>query len=410
MKRLWLQRNPRITLFLNFVFVLYVFMLPLSKAFILSTAPWIIVILWILEGGMKEKWNTIKQPPLIYLILFLIWSALSILWSLNTDAGLHVLKFYIAFVIPTIAFATFLKSSFYKPLIYAFIVSMVINEILCYGIFFEWWHFHDRSPAYPTPPKIDHIRYSIFLAITLVILLWQLLSNSSSKWVRISEGIFFVSAFANLFVNGGRTGQVAFVFAVFVFFHTMKLLSWRRTVLLTLLLFLSIVTAYKISPVFQTRANQALSDMTRVIKHHDFHGSWGNRLAIYATTLHAIERKPVLGYGLGSFKEAIEGLKNSISKDFWHIGMNLSSPHNDFLYVTLQSGLPALFLLALFFTALLKTHPKETRDKAVFYAILMILFFSMMTNYLLKNNTTGLMAFLFGYFLNSYYARQGRSL
>jgi len=129
---------------LNILFILYAGLLPFSNAFDTHTAPYLIMLFWILEGKFKEKLDIFKSyPALVLLTLFFAISALSFIWSNNFYSAKRELGYYFVLFSIFTAISTSIKAKYIKIAIYIFLISMFISEIYSYGIFFDIFHPKD---------------------------------------------------------------------------------------------------------------------------------------------------------------------------------------------------------------------------------------------------------------------------
>ena len=416
------EKNEKISNVLNIVFIIYVLLMPFSKAFNYVTGPYIILALWILEGGMKEKVKFLLKPLFLIWFVFIIFTLTSLLWAEPDPSQKQLLRAYFAFTVIAVAFSTSLKSGYFKYIIYVFIGTMAINEIISYGIFFEWWSFEHRSRMMPNPPKIHHIRYSVFLAITAMMLIWRIMAGSENKKIKIIESIFFLSVLTNLFLNGGRTGQldmlVGFMVFSLLYFKPKILLYFKPKIKNILLLFVlmtfTIISMYQISPVFKARVGQGINDI-KLLTENNYNSSWGRRVARYIAIERAVREKPFIGYGLGNFHPAMRTLDSkfkNIHPNIFKIAQNSAHPHSDYLQILVQSGYLGLLLyLSFFFSILLKVLEERNRtERAIYLSLLSILLVSSFTNPLLKDQTIGLFAFVIGMILNRIYGNASHTM
>ena len=390
--------NEKVSLVLNVVLVIYAALLPLSGAFSTHTGPYIILFLWIFEGNLINKYRKLKKEHvfLAFYALFGIY-LISFLWTNNLKEGIHSLKYYLSMIIIMSVYFTSLRKKIIPYTIGAFLSSMFLSEIISYGIFLDLWRVGSRGTPENPSPFMHHIKYSIFLAITIFILIWQILNKKTDLKLKILESVFLVSATINLFLNGGRTGQIGFILAVFVF--TMSYFGVKLKYLLsTFALVASItITAYHFSPIFHQRVQMGISDIEK-ISEGNLGTSWGLRIAMKIISYNIIKDHPMIGVGLGDFRDDfIRYLNESDLKryDYLH---HLPHVHDQFLQTAIQTGLVGLFILLTTIYFLYKKDFKDPLLKSVFISILTIMFFSFFTEASLRNNTSALLAFLIGYF------------
>ena len=388
------------TILLNMVFVLYAFLLPLSKAFPVFTGPYIILLFWLLEGGFSLKFEKIKSSKAMqFLLLFFFFSILSLLWSDNVAEGRQLLRYYFAIVVVAVSLYTSMQEKFVKYILYAFLLSMFISEITSYGIYFGWWQMQGHTAADPTP-FMHHTIYSVFLAVTIFLLISQVKDIRTPLFLRVFELLFLLSSSVNLFINGGRTGQLALIFGAlaYTFIYFKKKIYLLYTLLVLAAVFMS---AYSLSTNFNHRVHQAVSDIQNIQK-GNLQTSWGTRIAIKIVSSEIIEDNILFGVGMGDsmdvYKEYLQKPKFSDFK----FTKNVHHLHDQFIQILVQTGIIGFGLFLFFFYALFRIIFTSTNDliKASLFSILTVFIFSFFTDVPFKNFTAGLFAFVIGYFLN----------
>ena len=201
----------------HYSIVLFAFILPLSRAgisFFIIFLP----LIYLLEKDFKRKYHQIlSNKVLMALVIFIIYSSLSIFWSSNLEMALHIIRLDTYFLV-TFVISTSLKREYIPHVITAFLMGMFISETIAYGVFFELWQFKHAIPENPSPLMI-YIDYSIFMALTAILLLNKIVSKHYLLKEKIILSLFFLSVTGNLFLTPGRTGQGAFVIAIIVYVY-----------------------------------------------------------------------------------------------------------------------------------------------------------------------------------------------
>jgi len=344
---------------LNYLLVLFAFILPLSekKATVVLV---LIICVWIIEGRWKEKFHLLKGiEPLKYYALFILFLGLSLFWSETLYGGfvkhypnnavISYGRMYIFgfMIIPVLL--TSLRKQYIKWLISAFLTAMFISEISSWLVYLDMIHLPVGSPENPTP-FMQHSLYSIFLAVTIFILLTEF-TQVDNVYLKGLVILFILSAGVNLFLNGGRLGQLAFFVAIFVYIFMYFSFSWKSFFLALMAMMVIFTTAYTVSPVFHKRIDTALSSLHKITK-GNYRSSWGNRAYAWLIAKDIIIEHPLTGAGIGASKQIFrDKLKNQ--KDgklvyrFWHM-------HNQYIQTLMDAGIIALFLLGIFFFKLLQ--------------------------------------------------------
>ena len=104
----------------------------------------------------------------------------------------------------------------------------------------------------------------------------------------------------------------------------------------------------------------------------------GSRIYIYEDTLNLILKKPILGYGYGSFHNALLGQSaiEAEQRNNTNIAKNVAHPHNELLYWYLEGGVITLIAFILLITVLAKNifHTKKRVRGKLLLLLVPILF------------------------------------
>jgi len=359
---------------ISYYFVLlFAFLLPLSRASI-SFFIVLLPLLWIFSGNYKKKLEEIKESRvLLSIIALIVWSALSMLWAEDTKESLHMLRLN-AYMFAIFPIALMIKKEQIGTIISAFLTGMFVSEIIAYGVFFHLWTFKHATPSDPTP-FMFHIEYSIFLALTSIVLLNRLFAKRYTLIEKIPFAIFFFTVTGNLFITAGRTGQVAF----FVAIVAMIIIHFRMTIkaffISMVLIFGIFFGAYYTSHTFKVRVDQAISDLKGIIYHQNFSSSLGIRAAFWILTYDSLKEHP-FGSGIGDYKIAI---KQQLEKKGYH-GMGkytrnfLSKyhPHNQYLLYILEMGFIGvlLYLNLLYQILRLEIEDRDLKEMSILFVVI----------------------------------------
>ncbi|RLA79845.1 MAG: hypothetical protein DRG78_12100 [Epsilonproteobacteria bacterium] len=352
--------------------LIFAFILPLSRAGI-SFFVTILPLIYLIEGDFKNKYNKIKSNKiLIALGIYIVYSALTILWSTDIEMALHIIRLNL-YLLTIFVIATSLKKEYIYHIITIFLVGMFVSEFIAYGVFFELWQFKYATPVNPSPFMM-HMDYSVFMAFTSILLLNRILSSHYNLKEKLVFGFFFLTVTGNLFLATGRTGQVAFIAGIIIMTILHFRVSIKSFILSIILLTTIFTTAYNISDSFKMRVGHTVADIEKM-KDGDFSGSWGIRVAYWIVTYNIIQEYP-LGVGIGDFELVIN---EELKKDqymFFSNGtkyfMCNNHPHNQFLVILLQMGAIGIVLFLYFIYQILaiKIEDKELKNLSVIFMII----------------------------------------
>jgi len=278
---------------------------------------------------------------------------------------------------------TALERRYIKYVFSAFIASMFISEIMSYGIYFNLFTYGEATHEMPTP-FMHHIAYSVVLAFTSTVLLTNFFSVKSLKY-KIFDGIFFITVVTNLFINGGRTGQVVFAILMFVLSFIYIKHKLKALLLATSIVSVTFILAWNFSPNFVSRVHQFENGIEKIVKNSDYTGQGGMRAAMWIIGSHVFMDHPLTGAGIGNeMKHA-----NNYAKELGlHTrDMNLFPDYDNlFINVPAQLGIFGLILLLLIFYSLFRL-PFKTKQ----YYALNIMFIISFILFSVMHNTIHLM-------------------
>ncbi|QSZ41330.1 hypothetical protein GJV85_04155 [Sulfurimonas aquatica] len=359
-------------------FIIFAFTLPLSRAMI-SFYEIFFVLFWLFEGKFQEKFQFIKHSkPLNAILLFLVFQFFTFAYSQDKYEALAIMQDYLYWLL-IFVFASKIQKTHIRSIVSAFLYGMFVSEVLAYIIFFDIYPFHGRPPSYPSPFMM-HIDYSVYLAFTSILLLNRLFSSIYSYRDKLLLFLFFLTVTINLFISTGRTGQLAYLVALFVLMIIKYRVSLKSLIIFSLLSFSIFFGAYKALPIFQERVDFAKSDIIK-LKQQDFNTSWGLRAAFWIITYKSMQDNFFLGVGIGDHKiEAKRVMLENLNLNFDKNTIEHCSTthyHNQYLMVLVQSGIIGLMLMLylLYQIYKIKIEEDELRNiKILFLTIFLVAF------------------------------------
>lgn len=154
------------------IFLAFMFAFGETHARLLIT---FIFLLWITVINREEVITTFKKPVIFYFFIFLCTISLSIFYI--SGEHIYVLKFLERFLvyllIPMIMISTGVRKDYITQIITSFILGMIANEIVSYGILFHFW-LHLSPEGFPVY-FMHHVFYSILLSFVLMLLVYKFL-------------------------------------------------------------------------------------------------------------------------------------------------------------------------------------------------------------------------------------------
>jgi O-antigen ligase len=357
-----------------------------------------ISLIWILSGNYKYKISQIMDSKLmIASILFFVIHLFALIWTEDMEWGLHIVHKMWYFILFFPILHTIVKKKYIRYYVIAFISSITLTEIISYLIWFEFIPpFRGATVENPTP-FMSHISYNPILAFSIYIVSHEFFFNKSlSKFNFWLYSFLMVSMSINMFITGGRAGQVAFflmlTILIFQFFSKKKLKSLFITIFLIPIIFL---TAFSTSDLFYKRVNEAFQN---IIQYEDNRFTpIGLRITYARNSWHIIKDNPILGVGTGDFPVEY----SRINQLYPTSQPDTTNPHNMYILVLVQTGLIGLVsMLSIFYLQIKQSFRSKNRFIRDAGIALPLLFLAVMwsDSYILGHFTT-LMFVFFSSFL-----------
>ncbi len=360
--------------FNGFLLLFFSFMLPLSRAvdsiFIIFFSVYFIFYVF----KDKSALNTLRRPLSKAIIIFVVYSAISIFWSPDHHSGVTAFRMYIRWIaIFGVALYICKYPERVQKVLSFFLLGMFVSEILSYGMILGLWTIHGKGGSDPAP-FMSHIEYSVYLAFTAVILLNRIYSNRYNLKEKILLGIFFSTVTVNLFFSGGRTGQLAFFVAMVLIYFIHNDIKFKNFLAISTVALLLFGAAYNLIPQFKNKIDTGMDDIKKAYIYNDFDSSLGLRIAQYIVGFDNIKNHPIIGVGIGGKKEAQKMLFDSnhykMSENVRNFIIN-SHAHNLFLQILIEEGVIGLILLIAIFICLLRLDIpyKEFKELSIAFTI-----------------------------------------
>ncbi|NLZ16264.1 MAG: O-antigen ligase family protein [Desulfobulbaceae bacterium] len=330
----------------SWLLVLLAFFLPLSTS-VASVSALLFLAGWLCEGDFRKKYTEITGNPMARVVLVYIAALfLGLLWNDAIGASASgIQKQWKMLLMPF--FLTAVRPEQRWRVLWAFIAGMGVMMLCTY---LAWMGFiqHAGVPSGQLTKKSFHVVYNPMLAITIYLLIYQLVWGKLQGWVRLALTLLTGLMVINMFMTEGRTGQLVFFVLVGVLlFQYLQTTPWKAVLALLLAPPLIFFASYHLSHKFQERVDLAKNEV-QIYKHNP-KTSVGQRLFFWEHSWQIFKESPVLGVGTGGFEPAYAERNNRLSP---HMPVT-DNPHNQYVLAAVQLGLLGLgTLLALFMTQL----------------------------------------------------------
>jgi len=330
----------------QYLLISLAFLMPLT----VSGANTIIVIicfLWLFSGDYKAKYNQIMSSKLmIASIVFYCLHVIGMLWTEDLQWGLHTLHkmWYFLLLFPILF--NIVQRKYINYYLSAFLLAIALTEIASYLVWFELVEpFKNASVENPTP-FMSHVSYNPILTFAIYLVLHEIFFNKKLTNLVFSFYSFFaISMTINMFITGGRAGQVSFFVIISILIFQIFDKQRIKSLLVILIMIPSIfITAYQFSDLFKTRVDLAI---TEALSYSDKeYSSTGLRINFTKNSFEVIKQNPIIGIGTGDFPSEYKKINQINTPQL----PNTTNPHNMYTLITMQLGLIGLVsMLSIFY-------------------------------------------------------------
>jgi len=382
----------------QFLLISLAFLMPLT-VFGGNLVIVIICVTWLVSGNYKFKYREIINSKLMLASIgFFALHILGLLWTEDLEWGLHIVHkmWYFIGLFPILY--TIVKKEYISIYISAFLLAISITEVCSYLVWFEIIEpFKNATVENPTP-FMSHISYNPILAFATYLVLHEVFFNKKLTNFVYSLYVFFaISMTINMFITGGRAGQVVFfVMLAILIFQVLDKQRIKSLITIFIVIPSIFFTAYQTSNLFELRVDQAMREATNYSEKRV--SSVGLRVNFAINSWGVIKNNILIGIGTGDFPSEYFKINKINSPNL----PTTTNPHNMYTLILMQLGLVGLFsMLSIFYYQIklsFNSSNKFIRDVGITLPI-MFLVIMLSDSYLLGHYTT-LMYVFFSSFLH----------
>ena len=196
----------------------------------------------------------------------------------------------------------------------------------------------------------------------------------------------FLSFYNIFFMNISRTSYlILMILSLLIIFKYFREKSYRKNFIIFIVLILSVIIGNKSTII--DRYNESLANIVS-IKKNRYSTSFGLRYIYADNGIKNLERKPVFGFGLGSYKSTI---KNYFSENNLKLEDYISqNPHSELISISTQTGLAGILVFFTFIYFLIENFFSTTIGKSV----IVIIIVNCLVNSIFYDNVMGIFAVL----------------
>ena len=335
------------------------------------------LLFWLAARQWRDAYEVLRENRVaqLALALYLLFALGVLLGDTSLASGWDMLGKYRKLLYIPILMCVLREAVWRQRALDAFLAALLLTLAA------SWLQFLNILPAGPPGQEYTVFKSSvtqgILMAFGSYLLLWKGRYAPRRQWL---WWLLALLAGANVLINPGRTGYLLLVLLTLVFLFQQW--RWRGLAAGILLSAAAIALAWQVSPVFHLRVQQLETHLPAYADCRDTSSSV-SRLQFYQRGLSLIAARP-LGYGTGAFAQAY---RENAADDACP---TTSNPHNQYLLIAIQVGLPGLLLwLALLGMAWRLRLRLETPQRQLATAFVLSMAFSSLLNSMLMDFTEG---------------------
>lgn len=296
----------------------------------LNKAVWFAGFLVILSKTWRQSFRTIlvKDTVIISSLILLLLFSVGFFYSLGSwHYSFSVWDKYLKLIYLVIFIPLFLQQSTRTSIVFAFILGVMVNELLTYLHYFDLLNF--GMPSSKHWLFVQDIDSGFIVSYAAYLIANYSLDNKRFRW--ISLVCFCICTIDILCLNRERTGY--FIYFGLAFLFLWQRLRWKGFFIAIILIPLTFSGLYVGSQKFSDRINQVFSNIADYRKGNEI-TSIGLRLAFVDYSFQVIKKHPLIGVGTGSFQEVYQSLQGpKLDDNTWP-----SHPHNEYVLILFQLG------------------------------------------------------------------------
>jgi O-antigen ligase len=305
--------------------------------FLLETGSVILTLLWLVKQYLDEEltilWNSLFVPMGVFGILILVQIVFRIsAYRHDTISGAMLYAAYA--MLCFLASQSLVRSSQARKIavILAVFGAVVAAFALVQGVAPNgklYWLRQPRMGGWIYGPYVNHNHYAGLMELLFPIPLVISLTRFAPEKERISAGIAAAIMVGTIFLSGSRGGMLA-IFVELVILAIIQL-SQKKTIRLAIgaIAFAAVLVGL-LSWLGGKELTSRLSSISTEARSEI---SGGMRLSIDRDALQMFRRKPIIGWGLGTFPVVYPQFRSFYTNFF------VNEAHNDYLQLLTEAGL-----------------------------------------------------------------------
>lgn len=328
----------------RWLFVVYLFALFVSTSAVVAVEM-LLLAGFVLGGELRSRFLAVFRQPLGLMTLALMaMLSLGLLYGLaEWPERLDTWLSWRRLLVLPMALALFDDETWKRRLTWAFLGFCLLAVFLSYLTFLGEFPIYGRTGVILANHAVQGMLFAAGAFVAMI--LAHSIPSLSPLSRRILVAVSLLLAANIIFVTPGRSGYLALLVlaAIAAWFLTPGHLRYLMPVATTVI----IVVLLALSPTAQKRIALGVDEMQNYETSENI-TSMGIRMMMWQNALAIIKERPLLGTGLAGFREAYRRQVADIES--WR-GTVADDPHNQYLRIAAEHGLPGLAVFMLFIAA-----------------------------------------------------------
>ncbi len=342
-----------------------------------------------LNSQLLSNWqNFISNKAYLAVTIFFLLVLITGTYSSDMNYWLERLRIKLPFLLLPFAFASMpqLKEKEYLSIFYFYLILLFGSSIL---VGFDYWQNYEvitnnLGKGQPIPTPVNHIRYSLMMALSIVggvILFFQ---NFHWKWIWEKWVILSMAGFLFIFIHVLSVRSGILVLYASLLFLSLRFAFLRKKYMLgiaSVIVLLCIpALAYQSIEGFKQKVDYTIWDWQQYYYDLPLRSSDASRLISFKVGLEICQKEKWLGVGAGDLRQEVHQIYGERFPEITDKKM----PHNQFISVCAGMGMIglAIFILAFFFPLFYK----KIKSDALFITLHLIIFASFFTENTIENS------------------------
>ena len=336
-------------------------------------------IAWFAAGGLRDKWVEIRRHPVYTpnLVLLAIVLLSAVFLSGGNDYRWHGIIHYLIFVFLLLFSVGCEDTAYRRAKLFLFIGTLYAGAVYCFaklGWLPDWTIFS----YYQQYAGNKSISLGIFLAIAAGWMLNEAFDAGERRTMLAYLAAYAFTEWVVVQFAVTRTGTLmVYLLSALVILRRLK---FNRHSLAIVAVASIVIMGIVISNGDGNRRLRSVGSAITALQEGSAATGESNRLQFLRVTGAMIAEKPLIGFGVGGWRQEYPMRAQGLETAF------MSTPHNDYLLYGAELGVVGLILLAWIFWALVRESFRTNSSKGMALLMVMVaLIVSSMFNAMLRD-------------------------